>query len=65
MQSAVIVERLLRPGFCSDPGKQGSSAAWTSVGADAWWSKDQEIAVCHEMLRLHQQQALAAAALQF
>ena len=46
----VIVERLLRPGCCPDPSGQGGSKVWCQ-GEGGWWSKDQEIHMCHEALR--------------
>ena len=46
----VIVERLLRRGCCPDPGSQGGDEVWCQ-GEGGWWSKDQEIHMCHEVLR--------------
>ena len=46
----VIMERLMRRGCCPDPGSRASDKVW-SQGEGGWWSKDQEISMCHEVLR--------------
>ena len=48
----VILEGLMQPGRCPDPGRRssGSGGGW-SGSEEEWWTDKQEIDMCHEVIR--------------
>ena len=47
----VILQRLMMRGCYADPGAGAGGGGVWSEGAEGWWSKDQEITMCHEVIR--------------